>query len=171
MIECLKKCLVGQYGAALSVLKQCVEQCPEDGWERGVGNHAFWHVAYHALFYTDLYLSPNERSFALRSFHREDYQFFGRKPWPPHEPVVADVPYPKDVILEYLEACRRKASEIIASETPESLEGPSGFSWYEVPRAEMHVINIRHVQHHAAQMSLALRKSAGIGIDWVATAP
>ena len=26
-----------------------------------------------------------------------------------------------------------------------------------------------HVQHHVAQLSLALRKSAGIGIDWVAT--
>ena len=25
------------------------------------------------------------------------------------------------------------------------------------------------LSHHAAQMSLALRKSAGIGIDWVAT--
>lgn len=169
MIECFRKCLLGQYGAALSVLSQCVEKCPEDGWESNVGNHAFWHVGYHTLFFTDLYLSADEHSFAPPSFFREDYHFLGQKPWPPHEPVVADVPYPKEVILEYVESCRRKASETIARETAESLEGPSGFSWYEVPRAEMHVINIRHVQHHAAQMSLALRKSSGIGIDWVAS--
>ena len=169
MIEFFKKCLISQFGATLSVLNNCVVQCPEDQWEQPVGNCPFWHVAYHTLFYTDLYLSPNEQSFSLPSFHREDYQFFGQRPWPPYETVIADVPYPKEVILEYEETCRRKASDIITSETPDSLEGPAGFWWYKIPRAEFHLNNIRHMQHHAAQMSLQLRKAAGIGIDWVAT--
>ena len=169
MVELFKKSIVSQFNASLSVLNACVVQCPEDDWEGPVGNHAFWHVAYHTLFYTDLYLSPNEGSFRPPGFHREDYQFFGQKPWPPYETVVADVPYPKEVIVEYLETCRRKAAEVIASEQPESLEGPCGFWWYKVPRAEFYLINLRHIQHHSAQMSLCLRKSAGIGIEWVAT--
>ena len=61
MIEFFKKCLVGQFGASLSVLNQCAQQCPDERWEGLVGNHAFWHVAYHTLFFTDLYLSPDER--------------------------------------------------------------------------------------------------------------
>jgi len=84
--------------------------------------------------------------------------------------LLTDIPYAKDVILEYVEICHRKLPEAIASETAESLQGPSGFFWYEVPRAELYLINIRHVQHHAAQMSLYLRKAAGIGIDWVGSA-
>jgi hypothetical protein len=169
MIDLFKKSLLGQFGATLSVLDQCAQQCPEDRWGGPVGNHAFWHVAYHALFFADLYLSPDEASFEPPSFYREDYHFFGRKPWPPYETVVADVPYPKDTILEYVELCRAKASRSIARETPESLEGPCGFWWYKVPRAEFYLINIRHIQHHAAQMNLYLRNSAGIGIDWVPT--
>ena len=63
MVEFVKKCIVSQFGAALSVLNQSVVQCPDDQWEGHVGNQAFWHVAYHTLFYTDLYLSPHENSF------------------------------------------------------------------------------------------------------------
>lgn len=167
MIEIFKKSLISQFGAALSTLSECVKQCPPEHWQGHVGNHAFWHVAYHTLFYTDLYLSRDEKSFEAPSLYREDYHFFGQRPWPPYEPVVADNPYDKDVILEYVEICRRKASSTIAAETPESLAGPCGFWWYEICRAEFHLNNIRHVQHHAAQMSLFLRKTADIAIDWV----
>ena len=169
MIEFFKKCLLGQFGASLSVLNQCIVQCPDERWEGLVGNHAFWHVAYHTLFFTDLYLSPDEGSFEPPRFYREDYHFFGQKPWPPYEKVVADDPYPKATIIEYVEICRGKAARSIEEETAESLAGPCGFWWYKVPRGEFHLINIRHIQHHAAQMSLYLRNSAGIGIEWVAT--
>ena len=169
MIELFKKCLLGQFGASLSVLNQCAQQCPDEQWEGLVGDYAFWHVAYHTLFFTDLYLSPDEQSFEPPSFYREDYHFFGQKPWPPYEKVVADVPYPKETIIEYVQICRDKAARIIARETPDSLEGPCGFWWYKIPRGEFHLNSIRHIQHHAAQMSLYLRKSAGIGIDCVPT--
>ncbi len=151
------------------MLNRCVEQCPGDRWEGRVGDYAFWHVAYHTLFFTDLYLSRDDKSFELRDFHREDCHFFGQRPWPPFEAVVADVPYEKDVLLEYVRICWRKSVETIGSETRESLEGPSGFWWYEVPRGEFHLINIRHIQHHSGQMSLYLRKSAGIAIDWASS--
>ncbi len=165
MHELFKNTIVSQFGAALSMFNESVVQCPDASWEGPVGNHAFWHVAYHTLFFTDLYLSRDDASFEAPSFYREDYHFLGKKPFPPYETVVADNPYTKDVILEYVEICRRKASETIASETLESLDGPCGFFWYEVPRAELYLINIRHVQHHGAQMGLYLRKTAGIGID------
>jgi len=169
MIELFKRALVGQFGASLSMLNECVVQCPDECWEGHVGGYAFWHVAYHTLFYTDLYLSRDEQSFRLPSFHREDYQFFGHRPWPPFEAIVAETPYAKEVILQYVGMCRDKASESIAAETAESLEGPCGFWWYELPRTEFHLNNLRHIQHHAAQLSLYLRKSAGVEIDWVAT--
>lgn len=151
------------------MLNETVVQCPGDMWEGHVGNYAFWHVAYHTLFFTDLYLSRDEQSFEPPSFCREDYHFFGQRPSPPYETVVAEIPYDKDTILEYVRICRRKASEAIASETPESLEGPVGFWWYKVPRAEFYLMNIRHVQHHASHMGLYLRKAAAIGIDFVTT--
>jgi len=155
------------FHAALSMRNTCVSQCPDEEWETNVGNFLFWQVAYHTLYYADLYLSPNEKSFTPPSFHRENYQFFGRLPWPPHETVLADDPYDKETILAYLQRCRRKASEMITEETTASLEGPCGFWWYRIPRSEFHMNNVRHIQHHAAQMSQHLRGSVGIEIGWV----
>ena len=167
MLELFKKSLQGQFEAALSMLGACVSQCPDDKWEDRVGSYPFWHVAYHALFYADLYLSRDHAAFEPRPFYREDYQYFGKRPSPPHEPVVADVVYDRATLAGYVAFCRNKAAQTIAAETDESLAGPSGFWWYQIGRAEFHLNNVRHVQHHAAQMSLSLRNSAGIGIDWV----
>ena len=166
MLELFKKCLVTQFGGALAMLEQCIGQCPDDEWEGQVGNHAFWHVAYHALYYIDFYLSATEQSFEPPSFYRENYESLDSKAWPPDEAIAALIPYDKRVLLEYVEICRQKARRIIAAETAESLAGPSGFWWYDVPRLQFYLNNLRHAQHHAAQLSLSLRRSSGIGIDW-----
>ena len=158
-----------QYLAALEMLKGAVVKCPDNMWDDVDRKNRFWHVAYHTLFYTDLYLSRDEASFQAHRCHREHYQFFGQLPWPPHEAIVADQPIPRDDILDYIEHCRQKAADIISAETAESLAGPPGFWWYEIPRAEFHLNNLRHIQHHGAQMGLSLRRAEGVAIDWVAT--
>jgi len=77
--------------------------------------------------------------------------------------------YGTDVILEYVQSCKAKASDRIAAETSESLAGPSGFDWVPLPRCELHLYNIRHIQHHAAQLSVCLRRSTGEGVEWRGT--
>jgi DinB superfamily len=134
-----------------------------------VGNHPFWHVAYHTLFCLDMYLSRNEASFRPPAFHRKNYQFLGKTPPPSQVAVIAGVPYEKPIIDGYLKACRKKASQAIAGETTDTLAGPSGFDWIPTSRLELHLYNIRHIQHHAGQLSARLRKSIGAGADWSAT--
>ena len=68
--------------------------------------------------------------------------------------------YEKPFVLSYLQNVRRKAQDTIARESAEVLAGPSGFNWRKCSRAELHVYNIRHIQHHAAQLSLRLRLDA-----------
>jgi uncharacterized damage-inducible protein DinB len=60
--------------------------------------------------------------------------------------------------LAYLAFCCQKMLDTIAADTEDSLKGPSGFSWYKVTRGELHLINIRHVQHHTGQLSAYLRR-------------
>jgi hypothetical protein len=45
-----------------------------------------------------------------------------------------------------------------------------GFPWYKMGTLEHQLVNIRHIQHHAAMLSARLREGAGIGIDWVGRA-
>ncbi len=169
MTEYLKTILTGQFEAALSMLNQCVRFCPPKHYEGTIANHTFRMMAYHTLFYVDYYLSPNEHAFKLRELHHRggvydwDLEPFGNLqiPLPPGDDRIAGVPsagLPKDDTLRYVDICRGKILETMASETTASLEGPSGFSWLAISRGELHVYNIRHIQHHAAQMSAYLRR-------------
>ena len=76
----------------------------------------------------------------------------------------------KDDTLAYVPLCRQKMLDSIATETEESLAGPSGFSWYKITRGEMHLVNIRHIQHHTGQCatcrSTVLDRSCDGSHDW-----
>ena len=39
-------------------------------------------------------------------------------------------------------------------------------AWVKLSRTELHVYNIRHLQHHAAQMILRLRLDHAIDFPW-----
>ena len=84
--------LKGQFHASLAMLKQAIEQCPDDLWVGGSCPIAFWRVAYHTLFYTHLYLQDSEQTFTPWIKHRKEYQYLGRLPWPPHAPPQRSIP-------------------------------------------------------------------------------
>ena len=152
-MEYLQGILAGQYEAALSMLKGCVEACPEGHWEGKIANVSFRQVVYHVLFFTDLYLTRWEGDFVLREMHRrggderEDAVSAGLK---------------KEEILEYVEICRGKALAALAGESAEDLQGPSGFARCKMTRGEMHIYNIRHIQHHTGGMSAYLRRVGAV---------
>jgi hypothetical protein len=165
MIEHLKQIVVAQFEAALAMLKQCVEACPLDHWEGKIANETFRWNAYHALFFTDLYLSPSNESFELRDLNKRGGDERGSE---------ACAGLSRDDLLAYIPLVHQKMLDAIAAETEETMTGPSGFSWYNVTRAEFYLVNIRHIQHHAAQLSAYLRrvddryKDAGM-LRWIRT--
>ncbi len=126
--------------------------------EGRIANHTFRQIAYHTLFLVDLYLAPNEEGFKLRDFH---YRGGDERSRMGPSPGLT-----KDETLSYLAICRKKALETLASETPESLERESGFSWLPFSRGELHLYNIRHVQHHTGQVSAYLRRIVEDGERW-----
>ena len=65
--------------------------------------------------------------------------------------------YDRVTMKAYLEHCRKKGTASLAEETVNSLSARCGFSRREFSRAELYVYNIRHIQHHAAQLALRLR--------------
>lgn len=134
-----------------------------------VGRVPFWHVAYHALFCTDMYLSADERSFRPPAFHQEGSNFFGPPPWAPDTKIVIDRPYDPPTLTTYLHACQAKAKSTLAGETESTLAGPSRFPWLPFTRLELHLYNLRHLQHHTGQLTAALRRQSGQGVEWAAT--
>jgi hypothetical protein len=160
------KLLIGnQFEAAFCTLGACVDRCPEANWCRPVGNLKFCQVAFHTLLFADVYLGKDERSVRDQPFHRQHAAVFAD--YEELEDRVPQAVYDKPFIRAYLGHCRAKARQAIAAETEQSLVHRPGFEGREFSRAELHVYSIRHIQHHAAQLSLRLRIDAGIEIPWI----
>jgi hypothetical protein len=164
----LRDLLTHQYEAALSALHLAIARCPDTLWDEPVARWKFCTAAFHTVFFGDIYLQPNddEAAFQQQPFHRahpaefRDYEeFLDREP---------SYHYKREFVVEYLNFVRQKAAATIAATTAEEFAGPSGFSRRHCTRAELHVYNIRHLQHHAAQLALRLRQNdPGVSIPWV----
>ena len=121
MTEFLKAILTGQFEAALGMMDHCIRACPAALWEGKIANRTFRWVAYHTLFWVDVYLSPgDEDTFVLRDFHRRGGD--------ERDDAANNPGLSKDETLAYVLICRQKLLETLAAETAESLQGPSGFS-------------------------------------------
>ncbi len=164
----IRSALKGQYHAGLAALRQAVERCPDGLWIDGSEQVAFWRVAYHTLFYTHFYLSPREADFRPWALHREEHQYLTSLPEPPHRPPAVGEPYTKAQILEYWREC-----DAMVDSTVDQLDLDSpdcGFWWYKMPKLDHQIMNIRHLQHHAAILGHRLRQAGGDGVDWFGTA-
>lgn len=165
MLNSWDELIANQFEAAFCALNTCIDRCPEEAWNAPVVNLKFCQVAFHTLFFADLYLGQNEESLRVQQFHRDNEPFF--RDYEELEDRKQQLLYDRVTTKAYLQHCRTKASEVSAVETAETLAAPCGFPRRKVSRAELHVVNIRHIQHHAAQLSLRLRIDQGEHIPWV----
>ncbi|MFH1086390.1 MAG: DinB family protein [Chloroflexota bacterium] len=160
-----KPVILSQYYAALEMLRQAIAKCPDALWDDPHDKNRFWHVAYHALFYTHLYVSVSEGAFTTWAQHRQEYQFLGTVPWPPHDPPRIGEPYRKEQLLDYVEVCRQQVRAQLALLDLDSAS--SGFYWLPFGKLELQFYNIRHLQQHTGELMERLGARAGIDVDWV----
>ena len=149
-----------QYLAALEMLKLSVERCPASLWNHPDDPTPFWRVAYHALFYTHLYLQATEADFRPWEKHREKAAHLGTP--------LAGEPYSLEDILVYLAICQQQVDARTAQLDPEAA---SGFYWLPFDKLELQFYTIRHIQQHAGELMERLGSRAGIEVDWVGRGP
>lgn len=156
-----KSVIAAQYRASLEMLGAAADACSEELWDEPRHDPPAWRIVYHTLFFTDLYLSATAEAFS---------------PWPKHvaqyeslEPLLAidGTPYPKADLSEYR---LQLTAGVEARVAGLDLAGPSGMSWLPFTKLELQFYNIRHIHHHAGQLTTWLREELGSEIDWVRTA-
>lgn len=166
-----------QFGAAIDMLDNALVACPDTLWRQPVwqdssapsGRAEFWYVAYHTLFWLDLYLFGSEEGFAPPAPYALVEQDDASGPIP-------DKTYSKEQVRTYLAYCRDKCRSTIEMMTDERARQPVSFGWVEdgevISYYELQLYNMRHVQEHAAQLNLLLGRNGipGEQIDWVARA-
>lgn len=161
-----KTALWRQFGASIDMLDNALVACPDTLWKEPLWGELaqFWYLAYHALFWLDLYLSgpPLEEFVPPAPFTRSELEPEGLPPRP----------YTKEELRAYLAATRRKCHDTLVALTDEQARRPVSFPWSEgtsISYLELQLYNMRHVHEHAAQLSLFLGQHSipDEALDWV----
>jgi hypothetical protein len=148
-----REIIISQYHAALEMLKETIQACPEEEWHSPDDHNKFWQIAYHALFYTHLYLQESEQAFHVWSGHREEYRL-GQ---------ATAGPVTKAMVLDYLAFCQQQAVEKVSTLV---FDAASGFDWLPFSKFELQFYSIRHIQQHVGELMERLGPHAS-KIDWV----
>lgn len=152
-----------QFHAALDMLEQTIQRCPDGVWYDDASKNRAWHIAYHALFYVHLYLQPTETDFVPWARHRENYNVMGgRLGYPPFTEVVIDQPYSQADLLDYTAICRAEVDKQIPAL---DLGATSGFEWLPFGKLELQLYSLRHLMMHIGEIADRLG-AQGIDVDW-----
>lgn len=166
--------LARKYADEIDSLERALKDCPDALWgesiwevkkdepwvwpiNRGMGeglpddeririHSAFWNVAYHTLFFLDLYLSGGDSSYEPpQPFREEDHQGNSL-------PVRM---YTRDELLSYVEYNKQKARRVLEPLTDEQAERPVSRRRGE-PFADLLLHNLLHAREHTTQINLFL---------------
>ncbi|MBE0634683.1 DinB family protein [Candidatus Bipolaricaulota bacterium] len=153
-----------QIRAALRMLCRAIDDCPDDLWNRPSDHNPFWVLAYHTLYFAHLYLSPSEEAFDPFDRQVAGYSGYGRTDLGDWVELTPKDVFGKVDVLAYCDHIDGRVAELVAS-TP--FDAESGFSWLKFSKGEAHLYNLRHIQHHAGQLTERLRQEAKIGGRWI----
>lgn len=175
MGNAFRECLWKNFGAAIDMLKEAIRLCPEALWQQ---EKRFYYLSYHTLIFLDFYLSNPVKSFTpLLGYTIADSD---KLPAEAVDDVLPDQFYSQQELLAYLAAIRDKCKQQVLLATDEQLLQ----RWITDNEIELHDLcpaivknytrleiwfyNLRHVQHHTAQLNVILRQKANLSADWVA---
>jgi len=172
----LRTALWGQFGAALDQFEKALVACPAALWTQRLWSDLpdqpvspwippefaeVWYVAYHTLFWLDLYLAGDpEEDFAPPA------PFTRAVPELDLEGARLERPYTQEELLGYLATMRRKCYATLSMLTDEQARRIVDYPWTEgqtVSYLELQLYNLRHLQEHASQLSLFLGQN-GISV-------
>lgn len=168
-----------QFGATVDMLDNAVRACPASLWRERLWSDPpdhpqppfgeFWYVAYHTLYWLDLYLSSIADSSSAVT---------PPSPFPAPALDANDEPperaYTRDELRAYLAYTRRKCQNTIGTLTDERARFLYEFPWEKgqgrpISYLQLMLYTMRHVQEHAAQLSLFLGQHGipDADLDWV----
>ena len=166
----LRTALWQQFGAAIDMLENALLACPSTHWNERLWSDqdqpdypTFWYLTYHTLFGLDLYLTGKTEGFAPPAHFRN--------PFDPKSEFPKQ-PYTRDELHTYLKHLRKKCQSTITKLSNEKAHQPFTFPCsgeMSVSFLELQLYSMRHVQEHAAQLSLFLGQHAipDEALDWV----
>ncbi len=165
MDKSIKEILWNQFGAGIDMLINVISNCADDYFAT---HRRFYYIAFHSTIFLDYYLTIPPTDFSPRlSFTQKELK---DRPKEAIDDLIPDKIYSKQEVVEYLKQSREKCKQIIYALTDEKLnlrfkEGdePNDMDY---PILEILLYNLRHTQHHTAQLNMLLRQDIDKHMEW-----
>lgn len=159
------KILASQYRASLGMLRQALEKVPEEQWNTEEYSNPNWQIAYHILWGVKFYLGVGPESYVPFDIAIEGAESLGgNQDWEnPEEGIKIEGFHVKEELFSFIDSIE---SNLLFSIEALPLNSNSGFEWYPYSRLELHLNNIRHIQHHTAQIIERLKAKGITGFPW-----
>jgi hypothetical protein len=147
-----------QFGAAINMLENAMTACPNELWNE---EPKFCQLSHHTLFFLYYYLSdetPDEQEYTPPPpFTKSEF-----------EDVPTFIWYTQNELMGYAKLCRQRLHQQLSENTAEELLTKRFVNAYrDFTLFELLLYNMRHVQHHTAQLNLLLRQKGILPPDWV----
>lgn len=165
MNKSIKEIVWNQFGASIDMLINALLNCPDDYF---ITNKRFYYIAFHSTIFLDYYSTIPPSDFVPQlSFTQKKFE---EKPKEAIDDLIPDKIYSKHEIVEYLKKSREKCKQLIFALTGEQLnarfkEG-NEINDMDYPILEILLYNLRHTQHHAAQLNMLLRQDMDKHMEW-----
>jgi hypothetical protein len=164
-IKSMKEIIWNQFGASIDMLINVILNCPDNYFER---NPRFYFIAFHSAIFLDYYVTLPPGNFSPRlSFTQKEPE---NRPKEAIDDLIPDKIYSKEELVDYLKQSREKCKQLVLSLTDEKLDerfkegdGPNDMDY---PILEILLYNLRHTQHHTAQLNLLLRQDLDQHMEW-----
>ena len=131
MSQLFNHAIADQTAAALKMLRDAIERCPAEHWQTGVGERAFWEIAFHVTHYADLYLTPVGQPYPdMPDWAWPHAAGLGRMMEPPFDPLTPEQIGPvldQNAVARYVARVEEKLHASLSVENEASFVGPSGF--------------------------------------------
>ena len=164
-MEILKQSLWSQFGATMDMLENVLHLCTDDFLQ---SHQKFFYITFHTLIFLDYYLTLPPKNFVPTLSFTEVPK--DNIPAEAIDDLLPDQFFTKTELLSYLKSSREKCKSLISrlGANPEIRfieeleEGAMNYSIVEIL-----LYNMRHVQHHTAQLNLLLRQEMIQSTPWV----
>jgi hypothetical protein len=161
----IKEILWNQFGASIDMLINVISNCPDDYF---LTHRRFFYIAFHSTIFLDYYLTVPPKDFSpLLSFTQKKLE---DRPKEAIDDLNPDKDYSKHEIVDYLKNSRAKCKELIDSLTDENqnerFKEGNELNDMDYPILEILLYNMRHTQHHTAQLNMLIRQDLNEHMEW-----
>lgn len=165
MDKSINEILWNQFGASIDMLINVISNCPDDYFET---HKRFYYLVFHSTIFLDYYLTIPPSDFSpLLSFTQKVAE---DRPIETIDDLIPDKIYEKGEIVAYLKQSRVKGKQIVYALNNRTLndkfkegDNPNDMNY---PILEIILYNMRHTQHHTAQLNMLLRQDINKHMEW-----